>query len=109
MSLVRSKSVAFTSKVSTKIVRAWTDGSDTYCWSYQPVIVPSIPLARETVPVTGLTVFVRGRADSLMPKVGHRGGWPFSRSKMATGKFDSIPPSTSHDLDLSVPSMVAGR
>jgi hypothetical protein len=32
----------------------------------------------------------------LIPKVGQRGGSPCERSKTSTGKFDSIPPSTSH-------------
>src|SRR5271165_4314461 len=33
------------------------------------------------------------RADSFTPNVGHRGGLPSVRSKIVTGKLDSIPPS----------------
>ena len=41
------------------------------------------------------------RCDSLIPNVGHRGGRPSERSKQATGKFDSIPPSTIVDSSAS--------
>ncbi len=76
-----------------------------WIWSWKLVIVPTMARARLKVPCT--SYFCRcaasGRADSLIPKVGHRGAFPSVRSKTSTGKFDNIPPSTMYET-ASVPS-----
>ena len=64
-----------------------------------------IALPRDSSPVTRLTGSAP-LADSLIPKVGHLGSRPSRRSKTPTGKFESIPPSTSH---ASPPSVMLGQ
>ena len=94
-----SKSVAFTCWVSTNIVRARTDGSSMCIWSWKFVIVPTMAFARPSAPFTSKRCSwgTDGFAESLIPNVGHRGGFPSVRSNTSIGKFESMPPSTMNE------------
>ena len=99
------KSTGEIPEVSTKTLRACTQGSSMCVASQASSIVSTSDSASETVPRTSV-VCTRpsARIDSRTPKVGHRGGRPSVRSNSAIGKFDSTPPSTSVETSDSPPS-----
>src|SRR5699024_12688823 len=65
--------------------------------AYKPVTVSTTALPKDSGPEIRFSTpkSVSGRADSLIPKVGHLGTSSAGRSKTETGKFDSSPPATS--------------